>query len=517
MKVLIVDDEEHVRDGIELSIDWEKYGVHNRMQAENGIEAIQCIRQHHPDILFCDMKMPGMNGVKLLEMAREESKQMQIIVVSGYNDFEYAKATIKANGLDYILKPFRKQDLEKAFEQAVAACRENKKSEQVKRDTGFRLKQADLMLLEQKIAQYLRGELPYHPSIQEDLRRVGLASENLRATWIVFQNNSELIQQRYHGDGELFSFAFKNIAQEILQNQGAHYLCRIDEYSCLLLTGSDQNNSLLNKHLFNLKKVEESWREAIGLQVLYGVSADESALKEIQTLIAQARDSLLQVELATDPSRQSQPSLTPPSISSQETLLYVAVTKGDKRSISEIIHSFAQQLYHCPSLKFQDLQRHTREMNLLIEQVYSKLNLSVHHTTIPLWICHLKEWEQWTIQAWWNLIEEMGLDDNGSRDIYSIRSYIEEHYHESISLSTLSEMFFFSPQYIAKKFKELYHTTVITYQMELRMDQAKSLLKHTNMTVSEIAQMVGYTDENYFSKVFRKQQGISPLKYRKES
>lgn len=517
MKVLIVDDEEHVRDGIELSIDWEKYGVHHRMQAENGIEAIELIRQHHPDILFCDMKMPGMNGVELLEIARKESQQMQIIVVSGYNDFEYAKATIKANGLDYILKPFRKQDLERAFEQAVTACREKRQSEQVKRDTGFRLKQADLMLLEQKIAQYLRGELPYHPSIQEDLRKVGLPEEKLRATWIVLQNKSELIQQRYHGDSELFSFAFKNIAQEILQKQGSHYVCRLDEYSCLLLTGSDQGNSLLNKHLYNMKKVEESWREAIDLQVLYGVSADEAGLKEIQVILTQARDSLLQAELATHPSQQAQSSMNTPSVSSQEALLRVAVTKGDKRSISEIIHSFAEQLDRCPSLTLEDLQRHTREMNLLIEQVYSKLNLSVHHPSIPIWICHLKEWEQWTIQAWWNLIEEIGLDDNSNWDIHSIRLYIEEHYQENISLSTLSDMFFFSPQYIAKKFKELFQTTVITYQMELRMDKAKSLLKHTNMSVSEIAQTVGYADENYFSKVFRKQQGVSPLKYRKES
>ncbi|UUZ81280.1 helix-turn-helix transcriptional regulator [Paenibacillus sp. P26] len=80
----------------------------------------------------------------------------------------------------------------------------------------------------------------------------------------------------------------------------------------------------------------------------------------------------------------------------------------------------------------------------------------------------------------------------------------------------LSEKFHFSPQYIAKKFKELYNTTVMTYLTEPRMEKAKSLLIHTEMPVSEMAATLGYADENYFGKVFKKQTGSSPLQYRKQ-
>jgi len=102
MKALIVDDEEHVREGIELTIEWEQFGITELLQAEDGHEALEIIRYHKPVVVFCDMKMPGMNGIELLGHIREWNKETQIIVISGHDDFQYTHAAIKALSLIHI-------------------------------------------------------------------------------------------------------------------------------------------------------------------------------------------------------------------------------------------------------------------------------------------------------------------------------------------------------------------------------------------------------------------------------
>ncbi|UUZ81282.1 response regulator [Paenibacillus sp. P26] len=230
MKILIADDEEHVREGIELAVDWGKFGVTERLMAEDGRQALKLIRSHQPAVLFCDMSMPGMDGTELLRLLREEGWDTQVIVVSGYDAFQYTRAAIRASGVDYLLKPFRKSDLEQALERAVAAWRERESHLQEKRETGYRLRQADALLDEQKLAAYFKGEAAFSEAIRGIFYKVGLQAERIRAALVLPRNRMGLVDRRFFGDGELFVFAVNNIAHETLKPYGSHYLCRLDDY-----------------------------------------------------------------------------------------------------------------------------------------------------------------------------------------------------------------------------------------------------------------------------------------------
>ncbi len=124
MKVLIVDDEEHVQEAIEYLVDWEKFKIKDRFFAGSVDEAEEIIKAHKPEILLCDMKMPEKSGVDLVESVKLAHRDMQIIVISGHDDFEYMRAVIQAKAVDYILKPIRKQELEDAIESAVKNWKE---------------------------------------------------------------------------------------------------------------------------------------------------------------------------------------------------------------------------------------------------------------------------------------------------------------------------------------------------------------------------------------------------------
>jgi YesN/AraC family two-component response regulator len=119
MKVVIVDDERHVREGIRLLGEWEQYDIEQIYEAGNGEEAIQLIQQYSPEIIFSDMKMPKMDGTQLLEWIKENHPDSKTIVVTGYDDYHYMRKAINFGSFDYLLKPIDPEILNQTLEKAV--------------------------------------------------------------------------------------------------------------------------------------------------------------------------------------------------------------------------------------------------------------------------------------------------------------------------------------------------------------------------------------------------------------
>lgn len=124
MKALIVDDEKHVRDGLNLLADWKGNGIAEVLEAENGEEATELIALHRPAIVFSDMRMPKLNGIELLEWIYNSKYSCKTIVVSGYDDFEYMRNAIYYNSFDYILKPIDPEILNETLARAVRKWKE---------------------------------------------------------------------------------------------------------------------------------------------------------------------------------------------------------------------------------------------------------------------------------------------------------------------------------------------------------------------------------------------------------
>ncbi|MFC6602314.1 response regulator [Ectobacillus funiculus] len=119
MKVLVVDDEQHVREGIRLLGDWERYGIDEIYEAANGEEALRLIQTYKPDIIFSDMKMPKMDGIELLERIKKQHPTCKTIFVTGYDDYHYMRKAIHFGSFDYILKPIDPEILNQTLEHAV--------------------------------------------------------------------------------------------------------------------------------------------------------------------------------------------------------------------------------------------------------------------------------------------------------------------------------------------------------------------------------------------------------------
>ncbi|MBO2944598.1 response regulator [Paenibacillus sp. F411] len=514
MKVLIVDDEEHVREAIELSVDWGHYGIDQRLLASNGAEALELLREHRPEVMFCDMSMPRMDGTELLQRIREENENVQVIVISGHDDFRYTQAAIRAFGIDYLLKPFRRADLEKALEKAISVWEEKESLRSGLRESAYRMKQVDAMLEEQRLAGYLRGEIAYHDGIRPWFRK-WCDTEQLWVALMLPRNQLEIINRRLDGDAELYAFAVSNIVDEVLHSCRVWSFCRLDAYQWVLLIGADSQGADGSMFQLYVRRISAAWERTFGLTVFTGLCEEKTIVKDLPGALGSARVALLKSPVLPGSAAPSGPA---PRLSEQQQLLEAALQSGNRSYAAELIQSFVRSVRQRGALTLKELQAYTLEANLMLDRAggHDPAGRELPGLQLPLWINDLEEWGRLLLQQWWRLMEESGSEGGGSRGVEAMREYMNGHYYEDISLSSLSERFHFSPQYISKKFKEMYNTTVVTYLTELRMEKAASLLSHTEMTVHDIAQRVGYGDENYFGKVFKKHTGFSPLQYRKQ-
>ena len=130
MKLLIVDDEELTRTGVISSIDWQSIGIREVLQADDGINGIEVARVHRPDIVLCDVRMPRLDGIAMLEQLEEILPDIVPVFMSGYSDKEYLKAAIKLKAVNYIEKPLNPVEIRDAIVEARDLCLEKKRTRQ---------------------------------------------------------------------------------------------------------------------------------------------------------------------------------------------------------------------------------------------------------------------------------------------------------------------------------------------------------------------------------------------------
>ena len=117
IKVMIADDEPFIRQGLKILINWEQYGFEICGEAANGKEALELMEREEYDLVITDIKMPGMNGLELIEHTWEKvSRHTRFIILSGFYEFEYARKAIKYGVVDYVLKPVQMEELIRALE-----------------------------------------------------------------------------------------------------------------------------------------------------------------------------------------------------------------------------------------------------------------------------------------------------------------------------------------------------------------------------------------------------------------
>ncbi len=200
------------------------------------------------------------------------------------------------------------------------------------------------------------------------------------------------------------------------------------------------------------------------------------------------------------------------SVLTLELRIVSAMRQKDGDRLREIIEDYCLSL-KSTDLRLQELQNCTADMNLLLHRIASQQEQDNKLEPLSLWINDIDLWEMETLKRLDTLMSSFRSKEEPADRIYS---YIKEHYAENITLSTIAADFYQTPQYVARIFKAKYHKTVVNSIMEVRMEKACELLKAGEKSVAQVGEIVGYEDENYFGRVFKKYTGQSPAQYRRE-
>ena len=157
IKVIVVDDERFVRMGIVGETDWTSLGCEVVGEAENGLDALELVHEKNPELMICDIRMPKMNGLEMLKKLREEKNPVQVIFLTAYSEFSYAREALKLYAFDYLLKPFEDGELESAILRAKERIETDREK---RRGSGLSRSVPDKALEKEQYPDALEGDRP---------------------------------------------------------------------------------------------------------------------------------------------------------------------------------------------------------------------------------------------------------------------------------------------------------------------------------------------------------------------
>ena len=534
LRVFLVEDESIIRETLRDTVPWAQYGYSFAGEAGDGEMALPLIRQVKPDVLITDIRMPFMDGLALSELVSREFPEMKIIIISGYDDFEYARQAISIGVDRYLLKPITKKALLDVLEEL---------KEKIEGERANRSYLAQFHREAEEYEQYTRrvffermvaGQL----SVQEIYESAAKLDIDLRAQCYALAFFSVLPEPS--ASAEAYSEPGARLRDALLE----HFL-KYPEYILLrwnlttyavLLKGETAQMEELARRCVDTVRVqyaahapEQSWYVAVG-RPTQRLSTLPACFEEVSRLWAYRHILPQQHVLTADTV-----SFLTGTGSGNSHLDQLDAGKVDPAILLGVMQSASAQ--EIPS--FTDEYMHSVEVALSSKPFCQYLMLDLRFTAArfagTLGVSQLEAFAPLScldlvgrnvtaadLKRYFSaiLLRMVELRDQASSSqcrslLKQAVAYIDRHYtEESLSLNQVAREVNISANYLSAVFSQEIGATFTEYVTGKRMDRAKELLRTTDKRSGEVAAAVGYKDPHYFSFLFKKTQGCTPRDYR---
>lgn len=522
ISLLIADDEGFVRNGLTKNLAWSKLGVGYIEQAIDGQNAFEKAIVMKPDILLTDVRMPRMDGIQLATKLREILPNCKIIFMSGYSDKEYLKSALHLKAVSYIEKPINITEISQVISEAVSMCLEES----------------------EKQALDLKKDISLKESL--DMLRVNLPLEILHNNtemekWLKISNISISGSTRFVA--VIFNFGIKEWAALTAKGLGKAYLQNFI-HEAYLLKGLKSFSSFKTDNTMILIAFGEYKSTAAS----YDKILDELSLKTIDELKDKCPVFISIGSIVDDTARVSQ-SYQTAVIASQQLFFkgYGKFSRMEDRysSTFELKESFPDEFKELLKNKdsqkvlnfLKDTSRSIRQCNntlvpnikslyfkmllvLLNHAARQKIVFSPASSEGELWetlndFTALDEVESFIMNFTTAYFAEKAKLEGLSRCIADIYEIIEKNYsNPELSIKLICDKLYMSHSHICVLFKRETGNTLNQYITEFRIEKAKELLADSTVKLYYVAARVGYTDQNYFTKIFKKVTNMTPSEYR---
>lgn len=466
-KVFLVDDEELVIKSLKATVDWKGSGYEVAGYALSGEEAVEAIKRICPDVIFSDIRMPGMNGLELKKRLDDAGVSAKFLIVSGLAEFALAQKAIQNGVSGYCLKPFDEMEITgylRKFKRELDTSRllpEGEILDLIEAGTP----EADSRLRDELALAGIAGSEKDGLRIMLSVRRDKLPIHEKIPCLTVRIGYRKFIYVMADRDADELMVSFASEGRQFLKGIG--FSKRGADQAGF--TQAIQDAELQAYQYFTLAEIftwEESW-QTNDMKSAFAMPAegdDQSFIAQLDSLLAMFRSGLLNIRHAL--------------------LLYneciLQLSRKGRESDELYLYSFEQL-----AEQFEDVQDMIDDLKRLFQEEKDQI-----------------DHQQVSVQP-------------GRSSTFSVMlEYINEHFGEDITILGLSKRFNLNPNYISQLFRKELDKTFTEYLTGLRMNQAAVLLRTTSIPINEIADQVGYKDYFYFSKMFKKIMGVPPRGYR---
>lgn len=536
LKMIIADDEAIVRRGLKNIICWEGFGIEIIAEATDGQEAFELCQELHPDILFTDIRMPLLDGLEVAMKLKELGSGIRVVIISGAQDFNYAKTAIDINVEGYVLKPVDMNKLNDVFKNVVNRIKleMNQKSEMIQ--LKQQLHEHFPVIREKFLRNLIFGTYGNELEIQKKIQYFKIpfqVDESLLVSVLQIDDYSKITENTSEEDKQLLSFSISNIAEEIMTNYNAGVNFCIDETEFVLIY--NLNTHVNGKYTEICEEIVSCLNKFLGISVSIGIGRPVNRISSVNLSYKDARtalqykfytgkNSILDINDINIINDISMENINSSDLYENESQLMNFIKLGDSESISKILGDLFNKMYLNRNIPVEYVQRICVEMVSLVSRTAQDLGKSldsiVDKQSVILETIYKIE-NAYDLKSYITTIfikvTEYFSDKYNQKNakvINRVREIIENRYNEDISVARISEEIYLTPNYISMIFKQEMKETITEYITKVRMEQAKKLIKTTDLRILEIAEKVGYEDPHYFSKAFKKHTGIHPKMYR---
>lgn len=531
LKVVLIDDEEIIIEGLKVLIDWNSHGLEIVGEAYDGEEGIELVKNVLPDIIISDIRMPILSGLDMIGLVRDFLPNAKIMLLSGYSDFDYARQAMEKGASCYLLKPVSREEL---VEKLLRAGEEIKQAkEKVQKDKKIAINLYSM----QKAAKekYLKDIVEDETSSFDEMKRIwnlfefGPVVGNFCT--VIFEIDDFLVEGFNRPEDKItLKFAVDNIVEELVLKINAGIFFSYDSERSVLFFYLKEGKNGKRELLDVIKEIKETVSEFLKVTLSVGIGSTcdnismltksyKEACYALEKKFVYGKNITLHIEDVMDKNSDIQFKPTP-----FERELAVHVESCDKEGTSNLLNKLFYYLVresgNSPSQIYaecvnvlailrQSLYASTINYSDIFKEEYFSLEFFKRFKTYP----ELHSWMKELIL----LLIDKTMDQPISHTeqlVEKIKKFISDNFLE-VTRESVARKFFINPSYLSQIFKQSTGYSFTDYLTSVRVEKAKKYLVSSDMKVQEIAEKLGYNSSQYFAKVFEKYAGSTPLDYRK--
>lgn len=534
-RVLLVDDELEVRNGLKLKVDWQALRYTVSGEAQNGREALAFLGKERFDLILTDIRMPVMSGLELLKQCAENYPRVKVIVLSGYDDFHFVKAALQCGARDYLLKPVVRSELTNILGKLREELDSERRALSHHDSVRHQLSESRTILKEQLVLEWIGNDDEDRvPVLKNEVSRLSMGS------WLNDGMSMHFINVEYRvpegrlgesSDGSgLFRLAFQLLCRETVQqfdwmdSAFAFYHRSYPQMMHFIVSSSDAEEGDRRKVAL-CKQLQSNIHRFLRVEAVIGIGtpfrgAESMRQGFLSAMLAwsQSQYGAVSQIVSPDPSHEAFTELFP----EVEKRLALALDNADLHTFSGTVESVVETGRY----PLQGVASFVLRVILLLDQAARKYHLVIpetqewmfpdtmwkHHRTGGSALPYLTGIAARVIEG----IKNSRMS-GGASAVESIRRYIEQSYMNELSLTMLADRFHINPTYLSELFKKQIGTTFSDYLTQVRIGKAAEWLRDPHMRLSDIAELVGFANASYLSSVFKKHYGVSPNEYRNHS